>query len=428
MAAFMGALLVAVAPAHVVHSRFATPDILATFLVVLSAACALRFLRGPSEDKLSQPLRAAILAGLFAGLAAGTKYTGALAILTLFATLLIARPQGAVKYAVVGTLAAIAGFLVSTPGVLTNWQAFSSGFAYELQHSASGHGLLFVGRGSAFVVQAFHLAVGIGILLVALAVIGLVAAPKHARHAVLALLAFAFPYYLLIGRSEVMFLRYTFPLYLAMGFGLAMLVESGARGLRGGVIFTVLAILGLGGLDGAGLQSAGQFTLDMAGEDPRDVVARYLQDRQKVSPGDNVGLVSDPWFYTPPLFPHANAPRPLFIQNFAEMWNEWRAVGIERYVPENPQERHDWDIRLLEDMRPEYVVFSSFESEDPARLTRIPGLAADVKLQVDRFQTFLARLQTDYRLDKRFGSRTIGVHDLDYVRPTLWVWKRKSIP
>lgn len=426
--AAMGALLVAVAPAHVVHSRFATVDVVATFFVALSTLYALRFFRTVEEPALSAPWRAAILAGLFAGLAAGTKYTGLLVILTLYVALTAKRQPNGLKLALAGTAAALVGFLASTPGALINWPAFSRDFSYELAHAASGHGLLFVERGSGYLVHLMNLAAGAGLLLLACGLVGFIASPRGLRGPAFAILAFAVPYFLLIGRSEVLFLRYTFPLYVALGFGFAMLIQQCADGLRGGTIITGIGILALGGIDGAGFQSAGQFTLAMAQPDPRDACARYLQKRLAQEPGASVGIVSDPWFYSPPLFPDANAPRPMFLQSFREILDEARSKGMIRFMPDDPASRFDWDRRVLTELRPAYVVFSSFESQDVDRLSSVRGLRADIKLQVDRFGEFMAELKKTYKADRFFGGGTTGVHDLDYVRPTLWVWKRQASP
>ena len=99
LGATMGALLIAVAPGHVMHSRFQTVDVVATFFLALSALFALRLLDRAEEDS---GVKDAILAGLFAGLSAGTKYTGVLAIFTLLAVLALARRRHLPKEGAIG--------------------------------------------------------------------------------------------------------------------------------------------------------------------------------------------------------------------------------------------------------------------------------------------------------------------------------------
>ncbi len=77
-AGLLAALTLAIMPLHAQHSHFLTVDVPATFWGVLSLLWAVRLATGDPK-----PLRAALLAGVFAGLAAATKYNMALAILPL---------------------------------------------------------------------------------------------------------------------------------------------------------------------------------------------------------------------------------------------------------------------------------------------------------------------------------------------------------
>jgi len=73
-----------------------------------------------------------VLAGVFVGLSAGTKYTGAVGIIGVLAAILYAkRPDSARLYlsAIVGALLA---FVISTAGVLLDRERFMAGFSYEL--------------------------------------------------------------------------------------------------------------------------------------------------------------------------------------------------------------------------------------------------------------------------------------------------------
>ena len=86
----------------------------------------------------------------------------------------------------------------------------------------------------------------------------------------LGLLAFFIPYFVVIGGNELKFLRYTFPLYIAIaaGFGWAMGAANERRGKFSMAI--VLGFLGLGGvLDTGGLRSAAVDTLQMTTPDAR---------------------------------------------------------------------------------------------------------------------------------------------------------------
>ncbi|HTQ11684.1 MAG TPA: phospholipid carrier-dependent glycosyltransferase, partial [Fimbriimonadaceae bacterium] len=77
-----GAGLMLVAPGFLVQSRFETVDVFGAFWLALSALFALR-ISGAAARSLAEAdgraprdMRDAVLAGLFAGIATGTKYSG----------------------------------------------------------------------------------------------------------------------------------------------------------------------------------------------------------------------------------------------------------------------------------------------------------------------------------------------------------------
>jgi hypothetical protein len=127
-----------------------------------------------------------------------------------------------------------------------------------------------------------------------------------------------------------------------------------------------------------------------------------------------VGLVSDPWFYTPALYPEVGlGPWAPLGARIAAMARSERPRVV-RYLPPDPRERRDWDIRLLEEVQPELVVFSSFEAYDAFRL------------KVPEALRFYEKLERDYRLERMVGGPASRVHDLAYVRPEVFVWVRKT--
>jgi hypothetical protein len=435
MGAVFAALLVALAPGHVVHSRFQTVDVLATFFLALSALFALKLLRSSEGQRDAaregDDLRVVLWAGAFAGLSTGTKYTGLLGLLTLFAALAIAKHPRAVKLAALGTATAIGVFVLSTPGVLINTATFMEHFRYEMTHTATGHGLVFEGTPPGFVFHLLNLFEGVGLMLTLLGLGGLGYAAYLRKPWSIALLAFFLPYYLLIGRAEVTFLRYTFPLYIALALGFGWLVAGAHRAGGWRRLVVALGIAGLGGLDPGGLRGSAQATAWMMGEDPRDSAARYMRQAAEGSRGDGpvrVGLVSDPWFYTPPLYPEANYP--LFIPFEARMEAMARAErpSVVRFLPENPRERYDWDVRLLEELMPEFVSVASFEQRDLERLAGQQNLRPEVQLQVERARVFSERLRELYVFDRQFGEGYQMVHDMEYIRPTVWIWRKRDLP
>ena len=121
--ALLAAALMAVMPMHVRESHFVLTDVPATFFVALTFLMALRAHERPHAS-------AYLWAGAAAGLAAATKYTGALALLLPLIAVWMTpatRPSR-----LVGALATIAGaaaaFLVAAPYTLLDLPGFLNGY------------------------------------------------------------------------------------------------------------------------------------------------------------------------------------------------------------------------------------------------------------------------------------------------------------
>jgi len=426
--ALFGALLLAFAPGHVVHSRFQTVDVLATFFLVLSAYHALKLHPGLVEEEASGKLamKAVIWSGVFAGLSAGTKYTGILALLTLILVLAVRRDREWIQRAAIGVGSALGVFVLSTPGVVLNTAKFIEDFKYEMQHTSQGHGLVFAGLPSGFVWHPYNLMVTVGPILLLLGLVGLGMAAAKKDRAAWALGAFFLVYFVLIGRAEVLFLRYTFPLLIGLGFGTAWLVHWSLSQGKAGRIVPALGILGLGGIFGGGLAGSGETSIWMSNPDPRDQSAAFLREEAKANPEASVGFVSDPWFYSPPLFPEAGAPRGVSFANRDAAMRAATAPRLDRYVPPNPEERFDWDVRLLAETKPTYVAISTFETEGLTRLLSSSRLTELESLLADRFKAFRTQLEAEYVPSQAFGGTRWGIHDMDYIQPRIEIWKRKT--
>jgi hypothetical protein len=172
-----------------------------------------------------------------------------------------------------------------------------------------------------------------------------------------------------------------------------------------------------------GMRQSLVFTAWMSGEDPRDSAARYLRTNAR-----EVGFASDPWFYTPPMFPNSTAPRTMpFTARMEEMESlSSIALRFHRTPGEDP---FAFDVRLLTEEKPQYVSVTSFEYGDLNRLTTVKGLEPIDQLQVDRFRAFSDELVKSYTVDRVFGedgSLYGATHDLEYVRPVVVLWKRKK--
>lgn len=407
----LGGLAIGLAPAFVVHSRFQTVDVTATFFLAVSLYAALRLLPDQAGDVTTHFGRWVLVSAAAAGLSAGTKYTGVLALLALYAALFLSRRPGALKLAVLGTVTAVLAFLVATPGALLEPQKFMEGLSYEMAHTASGHDLVFLGTPPGYVDHLINLGVGFGLLALLIGLAGLIY-PAVRRHSwALVLLAFAVPYYLVIGHAEVKFLRYTFPLMvplaIAVGWALGQAHRRGGN-LRFAVLLGIIAV-------GVQLRSAALYTLWMVEEDPRDAAGRFLASEARKRPGMAVGVMSDPWFWSPALYKDVAMSRP-----------EWARKGPQRMAEaQDPRV-----VRFSPSERPEYVAATSLdETHDLQRLAAAPSLSPEVQKRVEDWRAAQDRLAAEYVQLPVIGAYPrIYRHDLEYIHPEVTLWKRKDLP
>jgi hypothetical protein len=416
-AGLLAALFMAVIPIHVMHSRFVAVDVPATFFIVLALIFAIRITDG-------HRLRDYIFAGLFAGLAAGTKYNAGLVLLSPiiahFASDKAKPLLRIVSPKLLGIIiAAAAGFLIGTPGALLYRDAFARDFLFEVHHTQTGHGLLFTNTGSGFVYHITHsLWPGMGLPLLVLAGIGLLYAIKKRSSADLAMLVFLVAYYAVIGMAQVRFARYTIPilpvlvlLAARVSADLMRRLFSGRAAARSFGVITALVVILVTGYTLAYSLSVDRIS---AAPDTRDQAGEWIE--QNIPLHSSIGLPTIPWFYTPPIDPYFGLVNP------SERYDRVRDFTDYDLVVSQSTE---WDAGFLRREAPTYVVLSEFEYED--RL-RVGDQSAGEYFRV------LAR---DYHLVRRFtdSPSLLGLriplvpelpHDMSYASPTILIYERKA--
>ncbi len=439
-----GAVL-ALAPGLVVHSRFMTVDVFATFLLALAVYWASKMI--PIEGEKSDLQKCIIFSGIFTGLCAGTKYTGLLVFLIPAITLGYVwfenRETKVAKLMLILFACTSFSFFVSTPGMLLESSIFWKDFTYELAHTATGHGIVFAGLPTGPLTQLPNLFMGVGILTGMMGVYGLIAYSfkfSKERTALAPLLVSSIVVFaillVLIGRAEVKFLRYTFPLmvFVAIGFGVILGESHGSKSKWGRAV-VAFGILSLGGV-GGGMVYDLTVTGWMTGMDSQAEMAKVIRESEVKS----VGLVSDPWFYTPTLYPEANSGPYRGPKYRFEAMMSAQNPQVLRYLPADYKERQDWDVRLLTEMKPESVVFSSFELEGYDRLATNGNIPDGFVDSVNRYRAFVKQLESEYEPYAIVGGGISGggknagiglhpyqtVHDMMYIRPILYLWKRKT--
>ncbi len=435
--AVAAAFLLSIGPGFVVHARFQTTDVFVTLLVAIALWLVLRIVR--SENS---PLRLVIAAGACCGLAAGTKYTGVLLLLSLWSALYIADKGQFWKRLWAGTAAAAVAFLIATPGVLIDSAKFWKDFSYELSHTATGHGLVFENTPSGFLYHIGNLVAAYGGVALLASVGGLAMGGAKKSAWLIPVALFAVAYYIAIGRAEVKFMRYVFPLLPCLALGVGVIVEELHR--RGTLWRIANALLVLvAGISMTSPTGAVGLTMLMVDQDPREQAGKWLLER--VRSGASLGFVSDPWFYSPTVFPGTNL---FFDPSTGLVGADARLAAMraasERLirVGEVGQARSDYNLELL-DLAPDYIVISSFEFLDHDRV-RDPGYMRFMPELLKRYELtaiFWADTPTtrpegpieggverDWsRVRFAFSSRyPTSPHDLMYIRPTLCVFQKKG--
>lgn len=214
-AGLMAALLLAVSVLHVRQSPLAAIDIPMTFWFVGATWAAVRLLQ-------QQRMADYLLAGVFIGLAASTKYQGALAAVGVGAAHFLGRRPLLDVRIWTAALAAVMVFLATSPFILLDFSTFSQGFGAVVNHVYTKGEALEPG-------WWYHLKVSLryglgwsGLMALALA-LGL--ALWQRRPAVWVLLASFAAYYLIMGAGKLLFVRYALPLVVLQAVFVAGILQ-----------------------------------------------------------------------------------------------------------------------------------------------------------------------------------------------------------
>ena len=225
--ALLAAALLAVMPPHVRESHYVLTDVPVTFFVALTFLMALKAHEKPTASAFAK-------AGAAAGLAAATKYPGALAvILPLLAVGMTAGTRPSRLAAALATIGGcVAAFLIAAPYTLLDLPGFLNGYA-KLAASYTG----IAPQESGWLTYLKHLRIslywpGMLLLLVGalLAVFRTVRGPGRIRW----MLAIAFPvvYFWFVSRQSLIFGRYLLPILPFVCILIAVAVFAGVTFLR----------------------------------------------------------------------------------------------------------------------------------------------------------------------------------------------------
>jgi 4-amino-4-deoxy-L-arabinose transferase-like glycosyltransferase len=452
-AGLVAALLLALMPLHAQHSHFATVDVPATLWITLSLLWSIHAWQDTVKVN-----RAFLLAGVLAGLATATKYNSALVFLpVIVASFLrptpalratppasggggsvnkasgsgnehgkLASPSRSVAQSAsanlgkgagglgVGLLGFLLAFILACPGAILDNHKFVSDFLFEARHVSQQGEIYFqqTGLGWVYIITR-NLDAGLGLPLLLLSLAGIGYAIWRRKSEDWLLLAFALPYYLVIGAAQSRYARYEIPLLPVLALWSArFLVDFGAiKDPRRPAAIAIGALVVL-------------FTLadtlfllkPMTVADPRDRAAIWLQ--QNAPAPTPIGFTSTPWFWSPAVNPYFGLPG-------VGQWKQVVPLDQAARFIYNPDKA--FDAQQLEGAHPPFVALTESEYFDYLRLRKLDALA------------YLSELSRDYRLAATFsdlhpmgGDRSIDglpIQDLPpdmlYPSPHILVFTRR---
>lgn len=254
-----GAALLAVCMLHVRDSHFGVTDPTLVLFCVGSVICSTILAHEGT-------LRAATWAGLLGGLAASTKYNGALCAIPLLIGALVS-PGFRGPLVLRGALSMVAAFLAGSPYVLLDFPTFQKDFLFEVGHMAEGH---HVDVGP---VWLYHLTDtlrhGMGLPLLVAGAAGLIAGVWREWRTGLVWASFPLVWYAMMSRGETAFYRYMLPVVPFLCAGAGMLVEQVRSVHLRAVVLALLAA--------PTLWSSLETTRLMAAGDTRAAMGAYIE-------------------------------------------------------------------------------------------------------------------------------------------------------
>jgi hypothetical protein len=213
--ALISAFYLGFAYLHVRDSHFGTVDVPMVFFIMCSMFYIIKAYQENSK-------RNYILAGIFAGLAASTKYAGILLVVPMLIAnspkiavtkgrdQVLVYPLSSAKRISFFIIFFTAAFLLGTPYAILDFKQFISQCVGIIERFIDGEGII-LGRGWQYHLR-YSLPLGMGFSLFFASLAGILILIKKNFKKALILCSFPLAYYLVIGPGYGVFLRYAIPL------------------------------------------------------------------------------------------------------------------------------------------------------------------------------------------------------------------------
>ncbi len=283
---------------HIIHSHYATFDVMVGLLVALTYLFS-ELLRTRRQTRWY------FLAGLCAGLAGATKYNGALVVILPLLAHVLAAPWGEWGWLTGSLFVALGGFLLGffggNPFALGNLPDFLNGLAQVLHHYGTEQPG-FEGKGNwrwyltIFATSADALAVAVGAA-------GLLVLPVRRWKKGLLLALFPALYFLLVSGFTVRFERNMVPLLPFLALGGGWLLDAGsewaARRFHRARSAPLLAAVAAAVILALPLLAAVRFDAILSRTDHRQIAGRWVEEN--IPPGSKIAIehYAIPFDHTP---------------------------------------------------------------------------------------------------------------------------------
>ncbi|MGC9320483.1 MAG: ArnT family glycosyltransferase, partial [Armatimonadota bacterium] len=416
-AGLLAGLLVAAMPLHVLHSHYATVDVPGALFTTIALLFAVLMVRRPGN------IRYAVWAGVASGLAASTKYSGAIVLvapLTAWAVARVLAHGGAedrppLASLLVPPIAALAAFALTSPFTLLDWPSAWHDISFEMHHMRAGDDpsmMALYPSGCLFHLHGLVRACGPPVLLAI--PMGLLMAWGERRWELVPVLAFGAVAFVVIASAQVRYARYEVPLLPVIAIAVAPLASrsawAAARAWLGSAVARIAVGLLLVAVIAAPLLLSADTLYGLASRHPRAEALAVLE--QAVPRDGSIALLTEPWFYHPPV-DYCNGGAAL---RDTPMWRPYRrpmralwVVGV--------------DGTCVREERPDAVVITDFElggrlrTDDPAAQQLMMVLAESY----ERAYTNSSRPG----VDAPFTAGRLAPQDWRYPAPFIEVWVRK---
>ncbi len=400
------ALLLALAPLHVLNSHYGTVDVTQTLFVALALLFSVRLAESGRWQEC-------VGAGLMVGLATSTKYSGLMVVVAPLTAIVLgygnktSAQRGsdvATKMLIVLGIAVL-GFALTSPFTFLAWSEAQRDIFFELEHMRVGEPLSVAAEPNGFWFHAENLlAPGAGPIVV-LALVGWVMAVVGRHRQLLPIAVLACLWAVMIGLANVRYARYEvalLPAIVVLGtYPLALLLR-GRRSCRwAGYLLIAVCVVPI-------LLWSGQVCSSLARCDPRGEAA---QEIVSVTPRDAcIGLVREPWFDVPPV-DYCNGGA---VLRRNPLWRLYRRPVRELVIT-------DLDQGLLAAQAPHTFVLSEFNS-------RAGLMSGDVKTT-----GFVLALLRSYERRACYGGMPLSLvpwelgSDWLYPWPEIQIFVRKAL-